>query len=75
MKLGKIQHRVLDVLFFWLEGFFTIDFEGNAELIEQLRAFVSLDVSCHIFILVFLYMYISVSKLRPLNIWGSSRAF
>jgi len=45
LNLARIQHRVLDILHFWLEGSYSVDFEGNPEVIELLHAFLHLNVS------------------------------
>jgi len=40
-----MRQRVLDLLYFWVEGFFSVDFEDNQDLIDNLQNFLEESVS------------------------------
>ncbi|XP_046360617.2 kinase non-catalytic C-lobe domain-containing protein 1-like isoform X1 [Haliotis rufescens] len=39
-NIVRVMHRAVDLLHFWLEGFYSIDFEKNNALVQRLEAFV-----------------------------------
>ncbi|XP_061194832.1 kinase non-catalytic C-lobe domain-containing protein 1-like [Saccostrea echinata] len=39
-NLQRIQRRVVDLLHFWVEGFYPVDFEDNEDLINSLQFFI-----------------------------------
>ncbi|XP_046565908.1 uncharacterized protein LOC124274588 [Haliotis rubra] len=39
-NIVRVMHRAVDLLHFWLEGFYSIDFEKNNTLVQRLEAFV-----------------------------------
>lgn len=40
-----MRQRVLDLLYFWVEGFYSVDFEDNQDLIDSLQNFLEESVS------------------------------
>ena len=45
INIGRLQQRVVDLLHFWLEGYYSIDFQYNQELLQTLRNFIKDYVS------------------------------
>ncbi|XP_076104710.1 kinase non-catalytic C-lobe domain-containing protein 1-like isoform X4 [Mytilus galloprovincialis] len=39
-NLTRLRQRVLDVLYFWVEGFYSVDFDDNSDLIDTLQNFL-----------------------------------
>ena len=44
-NIGRLQQRVVDLLHFWLEGYYSIDFQYNQDLMQTLRNFIKDHVS------------------------------
>lgn len=44
-NLTRMRQRVLDLLYFWVEGFYSVDFEDNQDLIDNLQNFLEESVS------------------------------
>ena len=44
-NLQRIQRRVVDLLHFWVEGFYPIDFEDNEDLVNSLQFFLEEQVT------------------------------
>lgn len=44
-NLTRLRQRVLDVLYFWVEGFYSVDFDDNSDLIDTLQNFLEEAVS------------------------------
>ncbi|KAH3790012.1 hypothetical protein DPMN_168206, partial [Dreissena polymorpha] len=40
VNISRLQHRVIDLLLFWIEGYFSIDFKDRPALINSIREFV-----------------------------------
>lgn len=43
-NLQRLQRRVVDLLHFWVEGFYPVDFEDNEDLINSLQFFLEEQV-------------------------------
>ncbi|XP_021355503.1 protein very KIND-like isoform X2 [Mizuhopecten yessoensis] len=42
-NMSRIQQRVMDLIYYWLEGYYSVDFERNNEATELLHAFLQLS--------------------------------
>ncbi|XP_069140951.1 kinase non-catalytic C-lobe domain-containing protein 1-like [Argopecten irradians] len=42
-NMSKIRQRVMDLIYYWLEGYYSVDFDRNNEATELLRAFLQLS--------------------------------
>lgn len=47
VNIGRLQRRVLDLLHYWLEGYFSVDFRSQPHLLVQVKNFVKEHVSSH----------------------------
>jgi len=47
VNISRLQHRVLDLLHYWLEGYYSIDFNGRQQLVNKIKEFVKDYVSEH----------------------------
>ena len=47
VNISRLQHRVLDLLHYWLEGYYSIDFNGRQQLVNNIKEFVKDYVSEH----------------------------
>ncbi|XP_064601889.1 kinase non-catalytic C-lobe domain-containing protein 1-like isoform X2 [Liolophura sinensis] len=42
---GKVMLRAVDLLYFWLEGYYSVDFEKDNELMDKLQEFIINEVT------------------------------
>ncbi|XP_060074795.1 kinase non-catalytic C-lobe domain-containing protein 1-like [Ylistrum balloti] len=42
-NMSKIKRRVMDLIYYWLEGYYSVDFDRNNEATELLHAFLQLS--------------------------------
>lgn len=52
-NLQRTQRRVVDLLHFWVEGFYPVDFEDNEDLINSLQFFIEEQVCLFCLFVVF----------------------
>lgn len=42
---GNVMLRAVDLLYFWLEGYYSVDFEKDNELTDKLQEFIINEVA------------------------------